>query len=128
MPICSSVTIGVFTAGAANDEGAPAGPAAQPLRGAFVQLTFHAHQHVCQVAGGLCPSGNNILGRRGPEHLLDDIKQVLADDRIVLRQHAEARMLVGDVFQYCRQARGVLDILRVDIDGTRQRLLLLPCS
>ena len=47
------------------------------------------------------------------------------DNGIVLRPNVQTRMLVGNLLQHCLKASGVLDIFRIRVDCTRERLLLL---
>ncbi|MNN19834.1 hypothetical protein D3C81_1330890 [compost metagenome] len=71
------------------------------------------------------PRGNDFLGRGAAQDFLDGRQQVLADDRVLLRFDAQARVLVGNVVQHGHQAARVFDILRIRVDRPRQSLLLL---
>ncbi|MCY1371924.1 hypothetical protein D9M69_590940 [compost metagenome] len=85
---------------------------------------FRGDEQARQRFVGLAPGGDHLVGGGIAEHLLHGAQQVVADDRVVLRQHAQRGVLLDDAGQGAGDRFEPVDVRAVRDDRPRQRARL----
>jgi len=105
-----------------HPEGALTAPAAVARCIAGIHLFLGGDQQVGQRLVGLAPGGQDLVGGGFAQHLADGAQQALADDRVVLGQHAERGVLVDDARQRAGDLVEAVDVRGIGQHGAGQRL------
>lgn len=84
---------------AGDAEFARAAPAARARRVRGIHLLLGGDQNAGQRLVCLAPGGDDLVGRGFAQHFADRAQQTVADDRVVLGQHAECGVFVDDARQ-----------------------------
>jgi hypothetical protein len=96
-----------------DDEVAPSVPATRGCCGFTINLLFAADQNIGEEPVGLTPGGQDFIGRRLAQDILDGAQKRLGDGGIVLGQDLEPDMLLRDPLDRRPQYIEPVDILRI---------------